>query len=166
MHAIRVVRSDFQLQVAHRPPFARKGYVAANSPGQFHAAWIHPNRRGAHAPRELAEVTVVTATLQDKPNFGFSAPCSSCDYKIQPNELVLLAAQTIKCPNCGVVVDEMAIVVMRSTLSKRAAQPLPSKGENSCRPDHRISGLESGQRRFRRDSGIRYSKLQSFSRFR
>jgi hypothetical protein len=50
----------------------------------------------------------VTPRFKGKPNFDFSVPWPSCGYKIQPNELVLVAAQTIKCSNCGAVFDEMA----------------------------------------------------------
>jgi uncharacterized Zn finger protein len=51
---------------------------------------------------------VFKSLVKGKPNFDFSVPCPSCGYKIQPNELVLVVAQTIKCSKCGVVFDAMA----------------------------------------------------------
>jgi hypothetical protein len=51
---------------------------------------------------------LVTPRFKGKLNFDFSLPCPACTYKIQPYELVRLAAHQIKCPNCGAVFDEMA----------------------------------------------------------
>jgi Zn-finger nucleic acid-binding protein len=45
--------------------------------------------------------------FKGKPNFDFSLPCPFCSYKIQPNELMRLAAHIIRCPKCGGVFDEM-----------------------------------------------------------
>jgi hypothetical protein len=50
----------------------------------------------------------VTPRFKGKPNFDFSLPCPAFSYKIQPHELVRVAAHQIKCPGCGTVFDEMA----------------------------------------------------------
>jgi hypothetical protein len=51
---------------------------------------------------------LMTPRFKGKLNFDQSVPCPSCGYKIQPRELVLVAAQTIKSSNCGAVFDAMA----------------------------------------------------------
>ena len=50
---------------------------------------------------------MMTPRFKGKPNFDLSQPCPLCVYKIQPNELVRLAAHVIKCPNCGEVFNVM-----------------------------------------------------------
>ncbi len=50
---------------------------------------------------------MMTPRFKGKPNFDFSVPCPLCGYKIQPNEQMLVASLTIKCPKCGGVFDAM-----------------------------------------------------------
>jgi len=45
--------------------------------------------------------------FKGKPNFDFSLPCPLCGYKIQPSELMRLAARITQCPKCGGKFDEM-----------------------------------------------------------
>ena len=50
---------------------------------------------------------MMTPRFKGKPNFDFSVPCPHCGYTIQPNERMLVASLTIKCPKCDEVFDAM-----------------------------------------------------------
>ena len=42
----------------------------------------------------------MTPRFKGKPNFDLSVLCPLCGYRIQPNELMRLAAHIIQCPAC------------------------------------------------------------------
>ena len=49
----------------------------------------------------------MTPRFKGKPSFDLSIPCPLCGHRIQPHELVRIAAHTIQCPKCRETFDAM-----------------------------------------------------------
>jgi DNA-directed RNA polymerase subunit RPC12/RpoP len=57
----------------------------------------------------------MTPRFKGVPRFDLSLPCPLCGYKIQPSELVRLAAHLIRCPQCSGIFDQLGKKKPQST---------------------------------------------------
>jgi hypothetical protein len=62
----------------------------------------------AASPFNRWEGRPMTPRFKGVPQFDFSIPCPACGYKIQPNELERLEANSIRCPGCQNIFDQLA----------------------------------------------------------